>query len=103
MSELSKAVNRNLMTLTLVERAMNQPESWTVQIGNQVESAQVIVSDDAVTFWASFASFDCAWDGPTAYIAHEGVLRAAVPVNADHLTSGFEFEWTIAVGQRIAV
>jgi hypothetical protein len=96
---IRQTVNRNLMTLTLIERAVNQPEGWTVQIGSEVVSAQVIVADGTVTFWASFPAM--AGVEPRALVAHGGELRAVVPVDSAFLGDRFEFEWTLAVGETI--
>jgi hypothetical protein len=94
MATLAENVNRNLMALRLIERAMHEPTGWTVRYGGITVPVQVIVSDAGVTFWAAIPAGLGDRTAVGAAICHNNQMLWAILVVAPG-EAAFEIEVTI--------
>lgn len=93
---LERTIKRNLMTAALVERAIYERDGWTVRFGGVEHPAHVVVSDTALSIWATLvASEDVSDDKVTILHNGDAVAVRALPEMIRLHAGGDRFDFEV--------
>lgn len=82
-TQIEQAIRHNMMVASLIMRAINERDGWTIRLGSRIVPAQVIVTETAISFWASIEVAEDIED-PCAFICHNGDALIARPIGVSH-------------------
>lgn len=96
---LEESIKRSQLALSVIERAMRDATGWTIDTGAACAEAQVVVSDEGVTFWARFPGQLGDRSARRATVVHHGdaLWTAHIHPPAD---GAFEVEVSLLVATQ---
>lgn len=99
---LDYIVARTVQTALLLEKACHGTGVWEIALGDSVEPAERILSDEAIVFRAKFPA-RCWVSTPnqTAELLCDGVSLRARPVVVPDDEVTFDIEWTFDLREPI--